>query len=273
MIKTHVNIFGDPIKGIDYQRRGNLVLQHFFRVYKNQLDIQDQDNSMSFNNDALVECQSAQGLIFYNILVPIWAHMLQHQQREIQKRHQVSLEHLGEALDKSRTAIRHWSESQPRQEDMVERYYGKNLFKCSRASCAFFYEGFESNDALERHTNRHMRPFTCPFEANCSLAQFGFATNRDRDRHIRIYHSDAAGGEGSVSQLDSQHNRDTPGDRPRAKFPCPHCEIGYTRNANLIAHVNSAHLGRRPHECSVCGRAFARKNDVRRHEKTKHTRK
>ncbi|PVH93732.1 A designed zinc finger protein bound To Dna, partial [Periconia macrospinosa] len=45
------------------------------------------------------------------------------------------------------------------------------------------------------------------------------------------------------------------------------CDKVYTRKENLDAHYRS-HTGERPWACQKCGKAFARKGEAHRHEKT-----
>ncbi|KAK7998318.1 hypothetical protein PG989_006358 [Apiospora arundinis] len=66
--------------------------------------------------------------------------------------------------------------------------YGRTLYKCDRVLCEYFFEGFATKEELDRHCNRHDRPFHC-LVVNCSVAPFGFANKKDCERHIRTYHS------------------------------------------------------------------------------------
>ncbi|TFK48897.1 hypothetical protein OE88DRAFT_1618170, partial [Heliocybe sulcata] len=49
---------------------------------------------------------------------------------------------------------------------------------------------------------------------------------------------------------------------------CDICGSDFTRKANLIGHI-TAHKGERPFKCEShgCAKAFARLNDLKRHQK------
>jgi uncharacterized Zn-finger protein len=83
-------------------------------------------------------------------------------------------------------------------------------------------------------------------------------SNKDRDRHINIYHPTLSE---AGSHFEVLSRRLVPG-----KFTCTICRKSFTRNINLRSHERS-HFGDRPYACSTCGKAFARVNDCRRHEK------
>jgi hypothetical protein len=270
-IESHGHVFRHDSNGGAYQRQATTALQIFFQTNSNEL-VARGVNTESENSRVFSECQVVHDLPFHNVLVPIWSHILWHHRRGPQERCQVSLKRLEKAIKSSRKAILDWSSSKTGDPAVVEEFYGKHLYKCERPNCAFFYEGFDSEAALKNHLNRHERPFTCPLESSCSLARFGFATNRDRDRHVRIYHPDDPNSEEASSQTASREGTEQPAEDERTRFKCKQCDRRYTRQVALDAHINSTHLGRRPHECDVCRTAFARKNDLRRHERTKHSR-
>ena len=96
------------------------------------------------------------------------------------------------------------------------------------------------------------------------MVRFGFSTNKDREKHVKMYHPDEAAASGFV-QLPRELVED-------ARFSCQDCGKTFTRKANRDAHVRS-HYGERPYECPSCERAFTRVNDLRRHERNKHVRR
>jgi hypothetical protein len=274
MIENSSDAFRDYFRGAEYQLKTDIVLREFLLAYGGDMGINTATHEAQ---DMRSQGQSTLDFMFHNTLVPIWAHILRHRAQVIAKRHQVSIESLGKALENTRASIRGWSlEQEEAQTPLGEQYYGTNLFKCSRTTCDFFYDGFSTEEALKNHLNRHERPYACPYSSTCSSAPFGFASNRDKDRHVRIYHPDDSGAEraGLSSQTASPDGSDDrPNDERGPRHECTECGLRYTRRGALTSHMNSAHLGRRPYECSVCGRAFTRSNDMRRHERTIHRRR
>ncbi|ERF70613.1 hypothetical protein EPUS_02479 [Endocarpon pusillum Z07020] len=52
-----------------------------------------------------------------------------------------------------------------------------------------------------------------------------------------------------------------------ATFQCTLCPKRYTRAFHLRTHLAKKHTDKRPFVCTVCGKGFARYNDVKRHER------
>ncbi|RSL99877.1 hypothetical protein CDV31_012011 [Fusarium ambrosium] len=197
---------------------------------------------------------------FYENLLMVWNHIYTHQQSKDEERNKVGIPQIDEALLQNRTAV---EEYEPDEKVSGERYikdfYGLNLYKCRRTLCRYFYVGYDTKAARKSHENRHDRPFPCEVKG-CTSAPIGFSTNKDKDRHVRIYHPELSEGP-TVFEALSRRQATGP-----ARFTCHLCGKNFTRKINLSGHERS-HYGDRPYKCSFCEKAFARMNDCRRHEK------
>jgi hypothetical protein len=208
------------------------------------------------------QCAPFQPYSFHTKLLVVWRHIRDHQSRKFDTRNNISLPVLEAALKKSRAILEGFAPDMVTiGRDTVETYYGAKPFKCPRLLCEFFYLGFAADKDRQHHTNRHDRPFPCPLDG-CTQGPFGFASNKDKDRHVRMYHPELADRPPAFVQLTRRPATES------ARFNCkvPGCGKSFTRNINLKGHVRS-HYGDRPFACSTCGKAFARINDCRRHEK------
>ena len=56
-----------------------------------------------------------------------------------------------------------------------------------------------------------------------------------------------------------------------SRFPCQYCGKTFTQRGNCARHVRF-HTGERPYHCQVCYETFARKDDLKYHQTTKHIR-
>ncbi|KAJ4267531.1 hypothetical protein NW762_003638 [Fusarium torreyae] len=195
--------------------------------------------------------------VFYEDLRLLWNHIYTHQRGDYGVRNAIGITQIDTALKDNRTVLEEFQPSDKSgHEDTIKEYYGDNLFKCHRTLCRFFYVGYDKKNARDAHEKRHERPFQCPL--SCNSAPLGFVSNKDRDRHVNIYHPHLS--EGS-SHFEVLSRRQVTG-----KFTCHICTKSFTRKINLNSHERS-HFGDRPYACSTCGKAFARVNDCRRHER------
>ncbi|RYC95704.1 hypothetical protein BFJ63_vAg1517 [Fusarium oxysporum f. sp. narcissi] len=196
-------------------------------------------------------------LELYQDLHLLWNHIYTHQRGDYATRNTVALRQIENGLKDNRTELERFVPSlRSGDEDTVEDYYGSKLFKCNRTLCRFFYVGYANKSDRDDHERRHERPFQCP--VSCNAAPLGFASNKDRDRHINIYHPELSEGPPIFETLSRR--------QVSGGFVCQICNKTFTRNINLESHERS-HFGDRPFACATCGKAFARVNDCRRHEK------
>lgn len=244
-----------------YHRISN-VLSTFAQKYKDDIFMPPNEER---DSRVAQECSMFEGYGFYQDLVLIWKHLHARRGDDHKQRNKVNIGTLESALRENRKQLEKVAMSNMIDSDATtfKERYGKYPFKCDRLLCDWFYRGFEDADGRDNHLKRHDRPYRCPVP-DCSIVEFGFSTNKDREKHIRAYHPDDAAVSGFV-QLPRELIED-------ARFDCEICGNLFTRKANRDAHVRS-HYGERPHECPTCGRAFTRANDLRRHERNKHVRR
>lgn len=205
------------------------------------------------------ECESLKDAIFHPMLLNLWIHISKHEKENIENRNKPSLKEMEKTLTENRKIIERLVDNARGDEaDALTEYYGKNVFKCPRTHCDYFYEGFEIEKKREHHINRHDRPYECTVP-NCGIAAAGFISSKDLERHKRNYHTGLVEGPAAFPQLNKKKNTD-------ARFDCKVCGQRFTRKINLTGHTRS-HFGERPFGCQNCGKKFTRVNDLRRHEK------
>ncbi|KAF5004029.1 hypothetical protein FDECE_9442 [Fusarium decemcellulare] len=124
--------------------------------------------------------------------------------------------------------------------EALQLYYGNKWFKCPHICCLHFYHGFESLESRDSHVNRHDRPYTCTFDG-CPSATFGCLSKKDLDKHMLESHGifSEQAEYPNLTALTSESTR-----KHAATFKCE-----------------------RPFTCTECGKAFARKHDLKSHEK------
>lgn len=203
--------------------------------------------------------ENLEGTTFSESLRTLWNRIYIHHKSKDEEKNKVGIPQINTSLLENRAVL---EELAPDDDAFGKRHikdlYGLHLFKCRRTLCRYFYVGYDSEAARKNHENRHDRPFPCPL--SCNSAPIGFSTNKDKDRHVRIYHPELAEG---PSMFDPLSRRQATG---QARFKCHICDKNFTRKINLSGHERS-HYGDRPYQCSICDRGFARMNDCRRHEK------
>lgn len=171
--------------------------------------------------------------------------------------------------------------------DTLISVYGSKVFKCSRLSCRFFYDGFNTAAERDRHHDRHEKPFRC-MVLGCLFYSVGFETLANAQRHVKETHNlsndDAAtfpDMEEVVEDLQPKPSgpakkrpsiptgpRAGKAKRPRiTEWRCPHCQKIFKKKFNMDSHVVT-HNNQRDFVCGTCGVSFSRLNDCRRHERT-----
>ncbi|KAM7199945.1 hypothetical protein V8F33_004119 [Rhypophila sp. PSN 637] len=273
LIHITLPLFRDHQRGATCTERFGATLAEFLAFHQRSIAAAAQERQQQTGSRRTIFCQPFQDMPFYQDLVSLWTHVCKHQTSDFKERNRISLPQLATLVERIRTSLKNLSlESRPDSINgkSLRKFYGHNFFKCQRITCDYFHEGFDTKAALDKHSNRHDRPFQCPVQG-CSIVAFGFSTNKDRDKHIRQYHPDdeAAGPArfvaGDLGELGGGKKTAV------AKWECDLCPRKFTRQANLKAHVDN-HFGTRNHACETCGKMFTRAYDRNRHRKI-HVRK
>ncbi|KAH8663256.1 hypothetical protein BGZ61DRAFT_402202 [Ilyonectria robusta] len=265
MIGKSSNLFQGQDDGQEIGLKVSNVLRVFCCAYEKSWELVNagqENNAREAAIEATKHCEPFQHRAFHAHLLKIWTHAVKHHKQPFKERNKISINELGEALKKSRETLEGLAEGLDDDDELAKslrKFYGSNFYKCTGITCPCFYEGVASKEDLEKHLNRHDRPFPCT-TPNCSLVPFGFPTNKDRDKHERTYHPETSDQPSEFVVLGSRATA-------AAKYECRLCQRSYTRQANLTAHLDGAHFGRRPFACGTCGREFTRRSDRTRHER------
>jgi RNA recognition motif-containing protein len=106
-------------------------------------------------------------------------------------------------------------------------------------------------------------PFLCR-EESCLVHYVGFKSAVDLEKHQKLYHSSQGEDAGTFDPLPDTKN-DT------SLWPCPYCPEHFSSGSDMRSHIRTKHLHEKPFSCTVCGRAFRRDYDRRKHENEAHT--
>lgn len=241
----NANFLTDSESQDAFQELG-LGLEEFSSRYEQELI------HMPILEETHTDCEKFTPYRFHKNLVYVWNHVRQHNGKEQEARNAISIKPLSDAVARNRKMLEKLTSS-----EHVQNFYGSKLFKCPRTTCFYFHEGFREGQLREKHISRHDRPFLCVIP-DCSIAEFGFSSNKDLEKHRKLFHPEFTDLAGSFSSYT----------KPTAKtsFLCELCGKRFTTAFHQRNHLRS-HAGERPFKCSECGNAFTRKNDCKRHEK------
>ena len=196
---------------------------------------------------------------------------------------EISPHGLGQAVVASRTVLEslvaaHGSVSQQDERQKLSSFYGKKWFRCSKATCYYFHEGFVDARSRKAHMDRHERPFRCT-EPSCEEGfRLGFAKKKDLEKHTSVHHPETGNIKVTFARLRTARAETKIPQAPKptkhpARFRCQECDKIFTRRSILRDHHSNVHVSdEKSHVCGYidCGRAFARLNDLKRHMTNKH---
>lgn len=228
------------------------ALKHFVNTHRADLTTIKHVELVADHIEKFVDLELYEDLYF------LWNHIYTHQRGDYATRNTVGIKQIENGLNDNRTKLEILFVNYQKvgDEDTVDDYYGSKPYKCNRTLCRFFHAGYNNARDRDNHGKRHERPFQCP--VSCNAAPLGFVNNRDRERHVSIYHAELSEGPAIFETLSRR--------QISGRFVCQICNKTFTRNINLKSHERS-HFGDRPYSCTTCRKAFARINDCRRHEK------
>jgi len=75
------------------------------------------------------------------------------------------------------------------EQDNLNKFYGKSLFRCPVLQCPYFVTGFGNRKERERHCNNHQRSFMCPHET-CDYSVLGLPSDSALKTHLSLCHED-----------------------------------------------------------------------------------
>ncbi|OAL34641.1 hypothetical protein AYO20_06058 [Fonsecaea nubica] len=191
----------------------------------------------------------------------LWTHMVLYRSKDADKRSEISLERLRNAMGGIRRSLEEFFTNRDLSAESLERvksHYGTKCFRCPKVTCFYFHEGFTDAKTRDRHVRRHERPFQCGV-VDCDVSDVGFGSKKDLENHMQRCHPNTE----IKAQLFKEIQTPRPG---RARFGCGECGKSFVR-AWILKDHQRAHRDQRDYMCARCGKAFVRKNDCRRHEK------
>jgi hypothetical protein len=194
-------------------------------------------------------------------LVKVMSHVTRYMERGPKFRNEICIESLRKAFERNRELIEKLSDEATKHSSnraALLKYYGPKRFKCSFITCIDFYEGFTTAKTRDKHVDKHNRPWICDVP-NCTSINFGFTSNKELDKHMRDYHPDK-------SELSALFKLAPKKVIESSKHICHICGKNFSRKFHKDGHIRS-HNGEKPFACTECGKAFARDNDRKRHEK------
>ena len=242
-------------------------------VAKYQL-FEQQSQEVEKNSGA---CDQFQDFAFFDDLYYSFRHIEQQKAKGFDGLDEVSPSPLDKVIAANRAVLEEFAVSkalQPEQRTDLLSFYGPNWYKCSKATCFYFHEGFNDKKARESHIARHEKPFRCSFQECETGHKLGFTRQKDLEKHMSIYHPESGKAVATFSRLRKALPKDESSDGrspSRAKNPATHacdlCPKRFTRASNLRSHQLS-HKNEKPFACTLCGTTFVRKSDRERHQKT-----
>lgn len=163
--------------------------------------------------------------------------------------------------------------------EKLEQAYGRRWYKCKKAACHYFHEGFVNDEKRDFHVLRHEQPFRCPYAECESGYKMGFASMKQREKHMSVHHPEHTKLKTIFARVrkDKEPNTDTTKNAPSnskhpARFFCDSCSKSYTRQEKLNNHLRTHQDERSRIPCSTpgCTKSFSREDERKRHEKEVH---
>jgi hypothetical protein len=199
---------------------------------------------LQMDETSFPDCDRFWSLECFHIMSTIWRHAKSFRAHIDDRRDEASLPSLGRSLKKNRKALEDLTRSAAKNGDKMatlKDLYGAQWFKCSRLSCYYFHEGFDSESLRQAHYDRHDRPFRCE-EEDCPAAAFGFGSLKELDKHKRNMHP----GIGKLSSTFARLKKGKNSKAESAKCPCPRCPKKFSSRVDCRIHMSSHNLKLEP---------------------------
>ncbi|KAI1647683.1 uncharacterized protein F4817DRAFT_336508 [Daldinia loculata] len=167
----------------------------------------------------------------------IWKHAEPRRLLIDDRRDNIGLVSLGKSIERNRHVLEEHVESitdDGAETTALEKFYGANWFKCTKASCYYFHEGFNSRASRQQHYDRHERPFRCD-EENCPAARIGFGSLKELEKHKRNVHP----GIDKLSSTFARFKRGSKGQAVLLKYLCPRCPLKFATRLQCRSHMTS----------------------------------
>ncbi|KAF5632924.1 early growth response 1-B [Fusarium sp. NRRL 25303] len=198
------------------------ALKHFVNTHRADLTTIKHVELVADHIEKFVDLELYEDLYF------LWNHIYTHQRGDYATRNTVGIKQIENGLKDNRTQLEilFVNHQKVGDEDTVDDYYGSKPYKCNRTLCRFFHAGYNNARDRDNHGKRHERPFQCP--VSCNAAPLGFISNKDRERHVNIYHAELSEGPAIFETLSRR--------QVSGRFVCQICNKTFTRNINLKSH-------------------------------------
>ncbi|KAK5046236.1 hypothetical protein LTR84_008379 [Exophiala bonariae] len=162
----------------------------------------------------------------------------------------------------------------------LEDFYGRKWYKCPKAACYYFHEGFLTEKERNYHVMRHEYPFRCT-DVTCETGyRVGFTTAKLLEKHLTVHHPESKQITAIFTRLKKERSsgahlpkQGTNISTNTGKFSCHICLRTYTRKEKLNNHLRTHREDQTLYKCSVaeCEKSFFRDDERKRHEREVHS--
>jgi hypothetical protein len=160
--------------------------EHLLGISRAIEDFLSRYSDEDFGDDIVDECRENCRIFeeeeFYDDLVTVTSHIYTFQKKGFDARHKVSINGLQSVLTRNRKLLEEPLNklTSAELEKFRQFYDDANRFKCSKITCMYFSEGFDTAKKRKRHVELHERPFRC--EVPDCLGAEGFVNSKDLEK-------------------------------------------------------------------------------------------
>jgi len=232
-------------------------------------------------------CRQFEGLPYYNELAQTYALVRQQRAKGQHGLDEIIPRELKSPILSNRAALERFAntvESDRGVKEKLQEFYGRNWYKCPKAACYYFHEGFPNGKLRDYHLDRHEQPFRCE-NVDCETGyKLGFTTLKQLEKHRRTYHPEdmkimatfARLKKAPEQRINSALKPESPNEHKNtastARFACNLCPKKYTRRDKLNRHLQTHSEDNVQFECQAdgCGKSFTSEDARKRHQKEAH---